>query len=83
MHKPIVCKQFTYTESELKQESIVELQRTIRSIEDVLPQLVGNMWPHVLRSSHEAISEELRSRATAEGLCVNHYILPPLNEEPS
>lgn len=71
----ITCKQFTYTDEELKAASVEDLQRTLKCIAEVLPQLIGNMWPNVLTTSSTTITDELIRRAVNLNLPGNHYLL--------
>lgn len=71
----ITCKQFTYDELEIKAASTEELVQTLKCITDLLPQLIGNLWPSILRASAYKINAELMERAQKEGKAPITYLL--------
>ena len=47
---------------DIKQMTAHELRRTYKKIEEVLPQLVGQLYPPILLDEAETIAAELKSR---------------------
>jgi len=57
-----MCKQLTYSETELRAESDLELGRTLAVIHELRGELIGDFWPRMLEQTRQDITDELTRR---------------------
>ena len=57
-----MCKQLTYTESELLEAPTHELERSLASIKQIKDELIGDMWPRILSIQSHLITTEIARR---------------------